>query len=109
MTLNNGVAQSFNLADLPCPPSNVSLQPGQPFQPTFAWNNELFFKNNYEPPECSTMVGLAGWNDPPIAFTSDTADLSPGNAGDPRPGRLRRAPAKAHKTSWIPARRTTVP
>lgn len=103
----NGIAQSFNLADLPCPPPSVRLKPGEPFRPGFAWNTELFFKQNSEPSECKTIVGLNAWPDPPKAFPTVSGGLPAPTPGAAPRGRVRREPANAHVAPWLPGRTMT--
>ena len=103
----NGVPQSFNLADLPCPPPSVVLKPGQPFKPWFAWNRELFFKQNAEPVGCKTMAGLGAYPDPPKAFPTVSGGLPAPIPGAAPRGRLRREPANAHVAPWLPGNTMT--
>ena len=101
-----GKTQSFDLADLPCPPPSVILTPGLPFRPSFAWNTELFFKQNSEPARCSTMTGLVAWPDPPSALPTVKGGL-PAPTAEPVPrGRLKRDPANAHVTPRVPVMTT---
>ena len=104
-----GVPRSFNLADLPCPPSTVRLQPGQPFRPFLAWSDQSIFQNNSFP-QCDAMDGYQSVLDPPTAFPVFEGGLGgTGSAGCHRPCRLRREREDAHVTSWVPARTTTSP
>ena len=99
----SGKVKSFDLADLPCPPASVTLEPGQPYKPWFAWNKELFFKQNSEPRRCKVIAGLNAWLDPPSALTTVTGGLPPLDVGLPPRGRLRRDPANAHVAPMAPA------
>ena len=99
---HNHHPQAFNLADLPCGPPNVELAPGVRYLPSFAWNKELFFKQNPEPEGCSTIAGRPGWRDPPIALVSASGPLAAPTAGALPRARLRREPATAHVAPWIP-------
>ena len=99
----SGNMQSFNLADLPCPPASVTLEPGQPYKPWFAWNKELFFKQNAEPQRCKTIAGLNAWLDPPSALPTVNGGLPAPDAEIAPRGRLRREPANAHVTPMGPA------
>ena len=101
-----GKTQSFDLADLPCPPPSVKLAPGQLFRPSFAWNTELFFKQNSEPARCSTMTGLNAWPDPPKALPTVSGGLPAPDAGLPPRARLKRDPAVAHVAPRVPAMTT---
>ena len=101
-----GVPRSFNLADLPCPPSSVTLKPGEPFKPMFAWNRELFFKNNSEPAACQTMTGLNAWPDPPKALPTVAGGLPAPTPGSAPRDRRRREPANAHVAPSVPAMTT---
>ncbi|KAF6222495.1 hypothetical protein HO173_013403 [Letharia columbiana] len=104
----SGTPQSFNLGDLPCPPSSVILEPGKSFQPLFSWQNQWpDFADPSIVRDCKVMAGLDGWLDPPHALTLAIGGLgSPGKPGSPHHGRLRRVPAHAQATSWVPARTT---
>ena len=102
----SGKTQSFDLADLPCPPASVILTPGQPYRPWFAWNTELFFKQNAEPRRCSTITGLNAWPDPPSALPTVTGGLPALTAVLPPRGRLKRHPANAHVAPRYPAMTT---
>ena len=104
-----GKTQSFNLADLPCPPANVlqQLTPGLPFQPNFAWNTELFFKQNREPLGCKTIVGLNAWPDPPSALPTVQGGIPSSTFLEIAPrGRLKRHPVNAHVAPRVPAMTT---
>ena len=103
----SGKIQSFDLADLPCPPSSVTLQPGQPYKPWFAWNKELFFKQNSEPQQCKAIAGLNAWLDPPTALPTVTGGLPAPTAELVPRGRPKRDPANAHVAPRVPA--TTTP
>ena len=102
----SGKMQSFDLADLPCPPASVTLEPGQPYKPWFAWNKELFFKQNAEPQQCKAIAGLNAWLDPPMALTSVTGDLLAPTAELPPRARLKRDPTVAHVAPRVPAMTT---
>ena len=102
----SGKPQSFDLADLPCPPAGVILKPGELFRPSFAWNTELFFKQNSEPARCSTMTGLMAWPDPPTALPTVKGGLPAPTAGAAPRGRLKRDPANAHVAPRVPAMTT---
>ena len=101
-----GNPQSFDLADLPCPPASVTLAPGQPYRPSFAWNTELFFKQNSEPRQCSTIAGLNAWPDPPSALPTVKGGLPAPTAVQAPRGRLKRDPANAHVAPRVPAMTT---
>ena len=105
----SGKTQSYNLADLPCPPANVSVPPGQQYQPSIAWQGQF---SNFALPtiasECKYLEGQAGILDPPKAFPTVPGGLrGPGPPGGHRPSRLKREPAKALVAPWMPARTPT--
>ena len=79
----------YDFSDLPCPPSDVYLPPGETYAPLIAPPSFIYALD----PAFSTCVigynqGAAPPVDPPIALTTDPGGLQgPGLPGDPPPRR----------------------
>ena len=74
-----------------------------------AWVGQFYgFANRKIAKECPVIGGLAGFLDPPMAFPTvlegPNGPGQPGQPGDPHPPRVRREPAKAVVTPWMPVR-----
>lgn len=99
--LADGSSQSFNFAELPCPPPGVQWNAGPVYAPLLAPPPFLF---GLDPAFSTCIPGASQGVDPPTAVPTADGVSGPASVGGGHPhGRHKRAEAHHRVEAWAPA------
>ena len=106
----NTIPESFDFANLPCPPASLWAVPGQLYHPGVAIPEDFIASLRAQDPAgcefCTKFYQVGSWDDPPAAMVTASPGIAgPRLPGEGRPARLgREVAANAHRTVTAPAR-----